>query len=319
MAIFRYKATNKAGKKVQDMINAYNKRAALEKLKRRGLKNISLTNKTDSLEFKILVLINRVTTKDLVAFSRQFAVMISANLPMVQSLRIVAEQTKNFTLKVVLSQVAQEVDSGARLSESLAKRPKVFSKFYVNIVRSGETSGKLDEVLTYLADEMERNYDMISKIRGAMIYPAVVFVGLIGIGIFMMIFVVPSLTEMLVNSGAELPLSTRIVIGISDFLTGYWWVLLIGLILAVIAFKMIKNTELGGYYIDRIKLKLPVFGKLYHYIYIVHFSRSMATLISGGVQVTRSLEIVKDVINNRIYHDLIEEASGKVKEGDTIS
>ena len=319
MAIFRYKAVNNNGKKVQDLINAFNKRAALEKLKKRGLKNISLYNKTDSLELKILTAINRVTTKDLVAFSRQFSVMISANLPLVKSLKIVAEQTKNVTFKIVISEIAQEVDGGARLSEALAKRPKIFSKFYVNIVRSGETSGKLDEVLTYLADEMERNYDMMSKVKGALIYPAIVFLGLIGIGIFMMVFVIPKLTEMLSSADTELPLATRVVIGTSNFLVGYWWVILLGFVVLIILFKMYGQSDIGRYYIDFLKLKLPIFGKLFHYIYIVHFASSMSTLVSGGVQVNRSLEIVKDVMGNRLYQELIEEASEKVKEGDTIS
>ncbi len=201
----------------------------------------------------------------------------------------------------------------------MAKRPKVFSSFYVSIIRSGETSGKLDESLTYLADEMERNYDMTSKIKGAMIYPVVVLTGLIGVGAFMMIFIVPRLTQILIESGAELPLTTRVVIGLSDFLASYWWALLLIIIALVFSFKTTAKTGKGRYYLDYIKLKVPVFGKMYRYIYIVHFSRSMATLISGGVQVTTSLEVVKGVVSNRIYQDLIEAAEEKVKEGDTVS
>ncbi len=300
-------------------MESHNERVAEEKLKRRGFRKISLEDKTDSLELKILTFLNKIKSKDLVAFSRQFAVMISANLPLVQSLRVVAEQNKNISLKIVLSHISQEVDGGARLSDALAKRPHIFSNFYVSIVRSGETSGKLDEVLTYLADEMERNYDMTSKIKGAMIYPVIVFLGLIGIGIFMMIFIVPRITEVLLQTGAELPLATRMVIGISDFLTVFWWVLLLILLGLVFSFRSAKKTSLGQFYLDSIKLKLPVFGKMYKYIYITHFSRSMATLISGGVQVTTSLGVVKGIINNKIYQDLIEEAEKRIREGSTIS
>src|SRR6056297_831483 len=156
MPIYKYKAKNLSGKRVQDLINAFNERAAIEKLQKRGLKNISVVNKSDSLELKILSTLNPVKIKDLVIFFRQFSVMISASLPLVQSLKVAGEQTKNITLKRVISEIAQEVDGGSRLSEAMAKRPKVFPQFYVSVVKSGETSGRLDEVLNYLADEMER-------------------------------------------------------------------------------------------------------------------------------------------------------------------
>lgn len=222
MPIYKYSAINYRKKKNQGLINAFNRRAASERLGEMGLKILYLKDKTDSLELKFLSLFNPIKVKDLVVFSRQFSVMISANLALVQSLRIAAEQTDNVALKMVISEIAYEVDSGSTLSAALAKRPKVFTPFYSNVIKSGETSGHLEDVLTYLADEMEKDYDMMSKIKGAMIYPTFVVVGLIVVGILMMVLVVPKLTDIMKETGGTLPLATRIVIAISNFFVGYW-------------------------------------------------------------------------------------------------
>ena len=179
MPIYRYDAVNGQGKKTNGLLNAFNRRAATERLEEIGLSEVSLKDKTDSLELKLTTFFNPVKAKDLVIFSRQFSVMISANLALVQSLRIAAEQTDNISLKMNIFEVAYEVDGGSTLSAAMAKRPKIFTPFYTNVVKSGETSGRLDEVLNYLADEMENDYDMTSKIKGAMIYPSFVVGGLV--------------------------------------------------------------------------------------------------------------------------------------------
>ncbi len=319
MPIYKYKAKNLNGKRVQDLINAFNERAAIEKLQKRGLKNISVVNKSDSLELKILSTLNPVKIKDLVIFFRQFSVMISASLPLVQSLKVAGEQTKNITLKMVISEIAQEVDGGSRLSEAMAKRTKVFPQFYVSVVKSGETSGRLDEVLNYLADEMERNYDMISKVKGAMIYPAVVFLGLLGVGILMMVVVVPQITSILMSTNADLPMATRIVIAISEFLTNFWWLVLVIVAGLIGGLKVASRNKATKGYVDYLKLRLPVFGKLYQYIYLVRFSRSIKTLVMGGVQITHSLEIVAEIVDNKIYQNVLLEATEAVKGGNTIS
>lgn len=319
MPIFSYKGIDFRGRKVQGLINGFNRSAAAESLKERGYEVLSVTNKTDSLELKLLMLLNPVGVKDLVIFSRQFSVMISANLALVQSLKIVAEQTENITLKSIISEIAYEVDGGASLSSALGKRPKIFSDFYVNVVKSGETSGRLDEVLNYLADEMEKDYDMISQIKGAMIYPAFVLFGLTVVGGIMMVVVVPKLTDIISQTGGELPTATKLVMGISHFLVNYWLVCIIGLIAAVIGFRIYASSRQGKKTIDYIKLKLPVFGKLFRYIYIVRFTRSMNTLISGGVNITRGLEIVSKVVGNDVYKRLIDESVEEVREGNSLS
>jgi type IV pilus assembly protein PilC len=319
MPIYQYKATNSQGRKTSGLLNAFNRRAADERLAEMGMTGVNLKDKTDTLELKITTLLNPVRVRDLVIFSRQFSLMISANLALVQALRIAAEQTDNVSLKMNISEIAYEVDSGSSMSSAMAKRPKVFSEFYTNVVRSGETSGRLDEVLNYLADEMEKDYDMTSKIKGAMIYPAFVFTGLAAVGILMMVVVVPQLTSILQDSGGTLPLSTRIVMAISYFLINYWWILLIIAIGIAVLLRLFLSTEKGKLALDLLVLRLPVFGNLFQMIAIVRFARSMNTLISGGVTISKSLEVVENVVGNRFYKDLIQRSRKSVEEGGSLA
>jgi type IV pilus assembly protein PilC len=319
MPIYRYTATNTQGKSTGGLLNAYNRRAANERLEELGLTDISLKDKTDSLELKLTTLFKPVKIKDIVIFSRQFSVMISANLPLVQSLRIAAEQTDNISLKMNIIEIAYEVDSGSSLSAAMIKRPKIFSAFYTNVVRSGETSGRLDEVLNYLAEEMEKDYDMTSKIKGALIYPTFVVGGLIVVGILMMTVVVPQLTEILKETGGKLPLSTRVVMGISSIFVHYWWLMIIVAGFAAVFLRVFFSTELGKKVLDTVEMKLPVFGDLFRMIYIVRFTRSMNTLIVGGVTVSKALEVVAEVVGNTVYRDLIIKSRQSVEEGGSLA
>ncbi|MEK7097888.1 MAG: type II secretion system F family protein, partial [Patescibacteria group bacterium] len=226
MPIFKYKAINTDKESVSGLVEAIDIDVAAELLQEKGFAVITI-KKEEEGRMKQIDIFSRIKPKDLVIFSRQFAVMISANVAMVQSLRILVDQTDNLKLKMVISEIADEVDSGSRLSDSLSKRPKVFSHFYISVIKAGETSGRLEESLNYLADESEKDYDMMSKIKGAMIYPIFVLFGLSVVGAAMMIFVVPKLTNILTETGAELPFATRLLIGTSDFFQSFWWVLII--------------------------------------------------------------------------------------------
>ena len=187
------------------------------------------------------------------------------------------------------------------------------------MIRAGETSGKLEESLNYLADESEKDYDMMSKVKGAMIYPIFVLVGLSAVGTAMMIFVVPKLTNILTETGAELPFATRVLIGTSGFFQDFWWAIVILMGGAVFGFKFLRNNEKGRRYLDYIKLKLPIFGKLFQRIHLVRFTRSMNTLIVGGVTITEGLRIASEVVSNEIYKELIEKTIKEVEEGNSIS
>lgn len=320
MPIFKYKAKhNITGKTKSELTVGINESEVVSRLRRRNFTLLSISEETDSLEAKLNLFLNPIKVKDLVIFSRQFSVMIAANVPVVESLLILIDQTDNFSLKNMIADIAFEVDSGALLSDSFARRPKIFSEFFVNIIKSGETSGKLDEVLTYLADETEKSYDMASKIKGAMIYPAFILVGLTGVGIILMVYVIPNLTSMLTESGMELPISTRIIIAVSSFMQNYLILLILILAGLVVAVRYYLQTEMGRYQWDTFKLKMPIFGRLFKYIYLMRFTRSLSTLLKGGVTITKGLEITANVVGNVIYRDLILETLESINDGNPIS
>lgn len=319
MAIFKYKAETPNKKIKNGTIVGLSDNEVILKLRKKDLNVISLVETTNNFETKFLKFINPISTKDLVIFSRQFSVMISANVPVVESLLILIDQTDNISLRDMVSDIAFEVDSGAFLSDAFSKRPNIFSDFFVNIVRSGESSGKLDEVLEYLADEMEKNYDMVGKIKGAMIYPLFIITSLVGVGVVLMVYVIPNLTTILTETGATLPLSTRIVIGASNFLKNYLVLIIIFLIGFGIAARYYLKTHTGKRQFDMIKLRMPIFGKLFKYIYLMRFTRSLATLLKGGVTITKSLEITADVVGNMIYRELILDTLESINDGNPLS
>lgn len=319
MAIFKYTAEDSQGKVRRGTIVGLSDNEATFKLRKKDLNPTSLINITGSWSSKFLMLIAPIGPKDLVIFSRQFSVMISSNVPVVEALMILVDQTNNISLKNMLSEIASEVDGGAFLSDAFSKRPNIFSDFFVNIVRSGESSGKLDEVLNYLADEMEKNYDMIAKIRGAMIYPVFIMVGLAAVAVVLMIYVIPNLTSILSETGLELPLSTRIVIATSNFLQSYIIMIFLALIGLAFVVRLYLKTYNGKRNLDIVKLRLPVFGKLFKYIYLMRFTRSLSTLLKGGVTITRALEITAEVIGNTIYKEIILQTLESINDGNPLS
>lgn len=319
MPIFKYIAEDSKGKRKHGTIVGLGEGEVASKLRKKDLNPLTVINITGSLESKLTMFVSPVTTKDLVIFSRQFSVMVAASVPIVESLLILVDQTNNLTFKNMLSEIAFEVDGGAFLSDAFAKRPKIFSDFFVNIVRSGESSGKLDEVLNYLADEMEKNYDMSSKIKGAMIYPVFISVALICVAVVLMIYIIPSLTSTFAESGMELPWATRVIMAASNFLQKYIIMIIIFTIGLVIAIRFYVKTYNGKRIVDILKLRLPVFGVLFKYIYLMRFTRSLSTLLKGGVTITRSLEIVADVVGNIIYRELILETLESINDGNPLS
>lgn len=323
MAFFYYTAKNQLGEVVSGMIEADSENLAAEMLADHSLLVLSLKEKRESAWFSkfqsSLGFLKRVKVKDLVIFSRQLSVMISATIPIVQALRTLVVQTSNVTLKIIISEIADEVEGGAKLSLALGRHPQVFNNFYVNLIKSGETAGQLDEVLNYLADQQEKDYDLRARIKGAMIYPIFILVGLLVVGAIMMVFVVPKLTEILKETGGVLPLSTRLLIAVSDFLVNWWWLLALTIIIIVVALKFYLKTERGRRQWDFFKLKWPILNKLFKDIYLVRFTRSLSTLIKGGVSLTQGLDIVAKVVNNVVFEDLIRRTAKEVESGNSIA
>lgn len=319
MPIYKYVGSKSNGRTKRGTIVAISEADATLRLNRKNITVRSIADVGNSFESKMMLLINPVKGKDLVIFTRQFSVMISASVPVVEALLVLIEQTESLSLQVIIAELALDVDSGAFLSDSFARRPKIFSDFFINIIRSGETSGKLDEVLNYLADEMEKSYDINAKIKGAMIYPVFVISALFGVGVMLMVYVIPNLTAILIETNAELPLATKIIVAISNFLKDYLVLVVILIVAIVFAIRFYAKSEKGRRNIDIMKLKAPIFGTLFKYIYLMRFARSLSTLLKGGVTITKSLEIVSRVVGNTIYKELILETLESINDGSPFS
>ncbi|MFH1112201.1 MAG: type II secretion system F family protein [Patescibacteria group bacterium] len=320
MSLFEYQAKNIEGQTVRGMVEAVSRDVAVEILTDRSLTPIYINeHRASRFSWLASMQISHIKNKDIVIFSRQLSVMASATLPIVQSLHILEKQTVNPKLKVIVSEIADDVEAGAKLSSALAKYPDVFSNFYINMITSGETSGKIDEVLSYLADEQEKNYDLTSRIRGAMIYPAFILSGLVIVGGVMMVYVVPKLTAILKEAGTELPLSTKMLIAVSSFLASFWWLMIILLFGGFTLLRFYTKTPRGKHLWHMIQLKLPIIGTIYKHIYLVRFTRSMYTLVVGGVPLTKSLEIVSTVVGSAVYENLIKRTIKEVEDGNSIA
>ncbi|MDA2936570.1 type II secretion system F family protein [Patescibacteria group bacterium AH-259-L05] len=321
--LFEYKVKNLKGETVEGTIEAASQKAALDVLTARKMIIISL-KESGELPFwrrpLNISFLQRATPKDMVFLSRQLSVMVSAGLPLVKSLEVVARQTQNQYLKTVMNSIAADVRGGARFSTSLAKYPKAFDDFYINMVRAGETAGKLDEVLDYLANEQEKNYDLTSKIQGAMIYPAFVVVAVGGVMTLMMVFVIPQLTKVLQEAGVSLPKPTRMLIATSQFFQAYFIFIVLFVIAAFIFLRFFFTKTSGGKLLwDKTLIKLPVFGELFQKVYLIRFTRSLSTLIVGGIPISSGLKIVAGVVGNSVYKNTILNAVVDVEEGRSIS
>ena len=319
MSVFKYKAVDVSQRTINGLVEAPTESIAVDILKEKQLTIISLTEQSKKAGGGFNIVLDRIKPKDIVIFSRQFSVLVSANVALVQSLHLLTSQTKNVKFKTVLSEIAEEVDGGTRLSDSLAKRSHVFSDFYVNVVRSGESSGKLDEVLNYLADELEKDYDMTSKIKGAMMYPAFVLSGLGVVGVVMMVFVVPKLTDVLAETGGELPIATKILIATSDILSTYYILIFVLLVGVVVGVKFALKVPAVKAVVDQAILHLPIFGKLLQRIYLVRFTRSLETLMMGGVNFSKGLTITSEIVTNQVYKKLILKTKKAVEDGNSMS
>jgi len=263
--------------------------------------------------------IQRVKLRDLVMFSRQFATMIDAGLSVVKCLDILQKQTRNPKMKDVIGEVKRDVGGGMNLTEALKKHPRIFSPLYVNMIRSAEAGGILDQVLDRLSTFLEKEQETRNKIKSAMMYPAVVFCFALLMLVALLFFVLPKFKGIFETMGLELPLTTRLMLNSSEYIRTYWYIALVVLAGSVILVKALARTEKGKYAIDAAKLRLPVFGDLMLKTSVSRFARTFGTLISSGVPVLRALEIVADTAGNRVVSDTVARAAISIKEGEKIS
>ncbi len=319
MSIFNYKVRDLSGQIKTGVVEAVSEAEASTLLEEKQLTVLSLTEGSRKAKKGFNINIGTVKQKDVVIFSRQLSVMMSATVPIVQALRILSKQTTNVIFVEKINEMADDVDGGMKLSLAMSKHKKVFSNFFVSMVRSGETSGKLDEVLLYLADQMEKDYDLVSRIKGAMIYPCFIIVGMLVVGFLMMVFVVPKMTAMLKESGQELPFLTKMLINSSDFMKESWYVIIIAVVAFIILFKIFVSSKGGKILFNKFVLKLPIFGELFKKVYIVRFARSLSTLVKGGVPISNSLNITAEVVDNEAYKKLMLDTVKEVEDGNSIS
>ena len=261
----------------------------------------------------------RVPTRDIVVFTRQFATMVNSGLPLVQALDILAKQTENPQLSETTKQVVYDVESGNTLADALEKHPKVFTQLYVNMVAAGEAGGILDTIMLRLASFLEKNDAIVRKVKGAMVYPGVIF-SVAGICILvLLIFVIPTFQVMFASVGVPLPLPTRVVIGISDFLQNFWHVMIVASVATFFGVRAYYGTNNGKLVIDRLMLKAPVMGDLLRKSAVSRFTRTLGTLLASGVSILDGLEITARTAGNRVVHDAVMDSRGSIAGGDTIA
>lgn len=317
MLSFAYTARNPAtGQKVSAIVQADSERAAAKLIKEQGLAPIDITlqNKEKSGFFK------KVRTKDKILFARQLSTLINAGLPLVQSLRSVQKTTTSKPMQATISELITDVEAGTAFSKALEKHPKVFNTIFVNLVGAGELSGTLDSSLERLANQQEKDAEIVSKVRGAMVYPMVV-VGVMALVVgFMLVSVLPQV-QVLYDGlpGAQLPLLTRVLLGISGLITKFWWVLIILVVIAVVFGSKWARTVGGKKYIDGVKMHAPAIGPLFMKMYMARFTRTGATLVASGVPLLQMLEITAKSVNNVHIEASVKRAIVQVKGGKSLA
>lgn len=320
--LFNYEAIEPAsGTKKSGSIDAVNVDAAINSLQRRNLVLVSIKEAAEEGSFfsKKIAWFDRVTQKDVVILSRQLATLFEAQVTALRVFRLISTESEKRKLGFILTTVADDIQGGSSISTALSKHPKVFTPFYINMVKSGEESGKLNEVFEYLADYLDREYDLVSKVRSALIYPAFVLVTFVVVMILMFTMVIPKISVIILEAGGSIPVYTQIILGISNFLVNYGFVLLGLLIVAGFFLIRFIRTPAGRVAFDRVKLSVPYISGLYRKLYLSRLSDNMNTMLISGIPIVRALELTSTVIDNKIYQGLITAAAEKVKGGKTLS
>ncbi|TFU15453.1 type II secretion system F family protein [Thermus tengchongensis] len=320
MPVYQYKARDRQGRLVEATIEAEDLRTAARLLRDRGLfvAEIKEPGRGLQAEVRLPALERGPGLKDLAIFSRQLATMLGAGLTLLQSLSILERQTENKKFREIIKKVRTDIEGGMAFSEALAKH-KLFSRLYVNLVRAGETSGGLDVILDRLATFLEKDLELRGKIRSAMTYPVIVFIFAVGVAYFLLTGIVPQFAQILTDLGSELPLLTRFLIAVSNFLRAATLPLVLLAVVLVFAYRWYYGTPQGRKIIDRIKLRMPVFGNLNRKTAVARFSRTLALLLQSGVNIVESLDITKGTAGNSVVEEIVDTAKLKVQQGEPLN
>lgn len=317
---FNYQARTKEGEIKLGTVEASSREVALDLLEKYGL-FVTLLEEIKSVPIyqRKIKFFERIPQVEVVSFTRQAAILFKSRIPIVEIFYTLGKQTKNQLFKVKIMDIAETVEGGSPLSAALARHPKIFNQFYVAIVKSGEVSGELPEVLDYLADHLERDHDFHSKITGAMIYPVLVLLVVFAVMAAMFLYVIPKLGEVIRDMGVDPPFVTKVVLSLSEFFRSWGLIMMIIFILFIIGFLRFLRSEEGKKIFDKIFLRFPVIGAFIQKVALTRFAENLATLISGGVPIAQSLEVTADIVGNQTFKSIILEARDGVKKGETIS
>lgn len=319
--LFKYKIVLNNGENQEGEIDSISKDAAIAFLQSRGYV-VSYVKPVDTksslLDFEVSIF-KKISAKDIVILSRQLATLFDAQVSALRIFRIMAEQAENKALSEVLFKIVDDIQGGSTIAKALSKHPDIFSDFYVNMVLSGEESGRLNETFDYLADYLDRTYEVVSKAKNALVYPIFVIVTFIGVMVLMLTVIIPKIALMIKDSGQDIPIYTKIVIFMSDFLRNN--IILLGFILLAFIVVIVKyiRTKEGSRYFDELKLNIPYIGNLYRKLYLSRISDNLNTMILSGIPILRALEITSSVVDNHIYKEILDSSLKDVKEGVSLS
>lgn len=315
--LFKYKAITDKGDKKEGTVDAVSRDLAISALQRRGLVVVSIKGEEETgLRREIFT---RVPQKDIVILSRQISTLFEAQVSALKAFSMLASSAENRTLRKRLTQVVDDLQAGQSISGALSKHPDIFTEFYTNMVRAGEESGTLVKTFSYLADYLDRQYELTSKTKNALIYPAFVVIVFIAVMVLMMVMVIPKLSEIILESGQNIPIYTKIIIGISNFFVDYGIFIIIAVLLVIIYGYMLSRREAGKIYLDRMKLSMPVFGKLFQKLYLSRIADNLDTMISSGIPIVHAIEITGNVVGSKIYSIIMKNTAESVKAGSALS
>lgn len=318
---YQYRARTPEGEVQTGTVEASSRESATNILQQKSLvvTELRLIPEEGIFGKQLKILPDKVKEEDLVFFFRQLSILFSADVSLVESLNALGKQSQNSELRDRIFKILRRVDAGTSFSAALKEHEEVFSTFVVNMVKIGETAGTLEKVLKYLADHIERNYRLTSKIKGSLLYPAFVVGAAFIVIVIMMLFVLPKMTEMFEDLNAELPLATQIIIGASDFFVAYWWLVFLILIGAGIFIWRFIKTDKGKRWKDRTEINLPILGEVFRNLNYARICENMGTLIRGGVPIVRALDTVSTVLGNVLYSEILENARDRVRKGGTVA
>jgi len=319
--LFLYKAIDQQGSEKEGTITAVTKDAAISSLQRRGfiISDLQEADGRGSFLNSNITFLERVKSKDIVILSQQLATLFGSQVSALKVFRLLGTESENPKLGRALSDVAEQLQAGSSISMALNNHPKIFNSFYVNMVRAGEESGRLDETFKYLAEYLDRSYAINSKAKNALIYPAFIVFTFIAVMSLMLTMVIPKISGILIDSGQEIPTYTKIVIGISNFLTSYGWFLLILIAVGIFSLFKFNQTKSGKKSIDEIKLMVPYVGDLYQKLYLARISDNINTMLASGIPMVKTLELTRNVVNSEVYSEVINTSLIDVQGGSSLS